>query len=307
MCRQMSFAPKQNEFGSPTAALKKNPSTISEKMHAASQPHSILQVPSLASTSRPDAEATSKEAEKNLKWREEQAKNYMMQSPSISYPSMAGRPMRHPETPIFVNYRMGDLAYSDGWQYYPESTSPMAMRHMGSALTGYEQRLVQHPHFEPGMATRTPFALHSPQRVQAGRGALRLAGAGKVGLQVDQTPVRRSSFPVSSRGKGSRSPACRIPITPGDTASAASKPLQKGPAKEEEPEGLQKLSEAVAERVAVALLKTKRKLPLAGAAAASRDKPHKEEDERVETGKTEEAEAEETADEGIATGKTASV
>lgn len=291
LCRQMKFTPLESD-------LKKSPSTISEKMHAASQPHSILQVPSLASTSRPDLEGPFKEAEKNLKWREEQAKHRMMHSPTIAYPSMAGRPMRHPETPFFVNYHMGDVAYTDGYQYFPES--PMGARRMGSALTGYEQHLVHRQHLELGMVNRAPLALHSsPQR--SGRGVSRLAVVGKAGIHpVEHTPVRRSSFPVSSRGKGSRSPACRIPITPNESASTVSKP-SAGPSKEEGCEGLQKLSEEVAKRVALAIsTKTKRKLPMASAAAGSRDKSLEEECVQAEK-------PEDTKDDELETGKTASV
>ena len=290
LCRQMKFAPKQSD-------LKKTPSTISEKMHAASQPHSILQVPSLASTSRPDTEDPFKEAEKNLKWREEQAKHRIMHSPTIAYPSIAGRPMRHPETPLFVNYHMGDGTYTDGYQYFPES--PMAARRMGSALTGYEQHLVHRQHLELGMVNRAPLALQSPQR--AGRGVSRFTVAGKAGIHpVEHTPVRRSSFPVSSRGKGSRSPACRIPSTPNETTSTVSK-LSAGPKKEEGCEGLQKLSEEVAKRVTLAIsTKTKRKLPMASAAAGLRDKSPEEECAKLEK-------PEDTKDVDFETGKTASV
>ena len=268
--------------------LEKAPSTISDKMNVASQPHSILQVPSLASTSRPDAESSFREAGEQLKWRQDQVKHRMIHSPTVAYPSMAGRPVRHPETPVFAKYRMGDLAYSDGYQYFPES--PMAGRHMGSALTGYEQHLVHHPHLELGMANRTPLALQSPHRAASRRAVESKAGI----LPGEKTPVRRSSFPVSSRGKGSRSPACRIPVTPHETTSSVSKSTELR-SKEEGCEALQKLSEEVAKRVALAIsTKTKRKLPLSSTTTASSniDKSAKEEKDVVDAEKPEDAEAE---------------
>ena len=263
LCQQMTFDPNECDSKLLSGALNKHSSSISDKMLAAIQPHSILQVPSLASRS----EAEKYELEKSLRRKEEQVKQRMMHSPTISYPSMPAHRMHYPETPIFLNYHTGDLAYSDGY-YFPES--PMAMRHVGSALTGYEQRLVQQQQFELGMASRAPLVLHSPHRLVSGRGAMSVPSAGKAGFQATEhhTPVRRSSFPVSTRGKGSRSPACRIPITPGENTGAATKPLQVGPPKEEEEDTarLRKMSEEVAERVAVAVSKKKKsKLPLASA------------------------------------------
>lgn len=262
----MTFSPKQNELESPTAP-KKTPSTISGKLQDASQPHSILQVPSLASSaSRSDADGSSKEAGQALKWREEQRKARAIHSPTIVYPSMQGRPMRHPEAPVFMNYRVGDVAYAgEGWQYFPES--PMAMRHVASGLTSYEQRLLQQQHYEL-LGPRT-LGLHNSPRVQSGRGALRLPVSSKVGLGKAERPVvRRSSFPVSNRGKVNRgSPACRVVVTSSEMPPVTStKPCSDEEAKTEDAAGLQKFSEEVAERVAVAISKkTKRKLPLSSA------------------------------------------
>ncbi|CAB9518503.1 transcription factor [Seminavis robusta] len=263
LCRQMMSAHKQVELESPRVA-KKTPSTISDKLREASQPHSILQVPSLAS--RSESEACSKEVEKAaLKWREEQLKRGAIHSPTVSYPAMAGRPMRHPETPIFVNYRMADIAYAapEGWQYFPES--PLGMRHLGSGVAGYEQRMLQQQRFEfPRSA-----ALHGTPRVQSGRGALRLPIPSKAGIGNAAGSIRRSSFPVSNRGKGSRlAPGLRIPIA---ATSEIMRTREVKPAFEpEDSAGIAKAGEEVAERVAVAVSKkTKRKLPLSGSSSAA--------------------------------------
>lgn len=277
LCHQMKFSLKQNELESPRAAPKKTPSTVSEKLNDATQPHSILQVPSLASAvSRSDADGSSKEAEA-LKWREEQRKQRSLHSPTIVYPSpIPGRHMRHPDAPVFVNvnYRLGDVPYAaEGWQYFPES--PMAMRHIASRLTGYEQRLIQQQNFE--FAGPRSHALHNTPRVQSGRGALRLPViSSKVGLpNLERPVVRRSSFPVSNRGKGSRgSPAAiRVSAPASETlrSSPEAKPASDGQAKAEDAADILKFSEEVAERVAVAISKkTKRKLPLSGSTTAGK-------------------------------------
>lgn len=268
---QMEFSPKQGELDSPPAP-KKTASTISEKLNEASQLNSILQVPSLASSaSRSDTDASAKEAEHALRWREEQRKRGSIHSPAIVYPSMPGRPMRHPDAPLFVNYRM-DAYGPEGWQYFPES--PMAMRHLASGLTSYEQRLAQQPNFE--FAGPRTLALHNIPRVQSGRGALRLPSPTKAGMPKLEQPVvvRRTSFPVSNRGKASRGgpAAVRLPVPPSETLlsnSAAKDSPDENEKVREDAAGMLKFSEEVAERVAVAISKkTKRKLPLSSNSTA---------------------------------------
>jgi hypothetical protein len=254
LCRKMKFAFKHDQTESPLESqITPTPSMISEKLREACLPRSILQVPSLAS--RSEGEVSVKGFEKTLQWREEQQKSRTIHSPTISFPAMAGRPLRHPETPVFVNYRMADLAYAaDGWQYFPES--PLGMRHLGPGLTGYEQRVLQQQRFEfPRSA-----ALHGTPRVQSGRGALRLPIPSNFGLGNAERggPPRRSSFPVSNRGKGKR----RVPVAACEIMRTRA-PESSGEL--EDSAGLEKLGEEVAERVAVAISKkTKRKLPLSG-------------------------------------------
>ena len=246
---------------------KKMADTVSEKIKEASQPHSILQVPSLASAaSRSDAEGGQKEAEAALNWREEQRKTRAIHSPSIVYPSMPGRLARHPDAPMFVNYRIGDVAFAaEGWQYFPDS--PMAMRHVAPGLTSYEQQLIQQQSFE--FAGPRAFALHNASRLQSGRGALRLNNS--VGLgQLERPALRRSAFPVSNRGKGSRgSPAGRVSVpTTEILQSGLVRPVTDREPNAEGSVGLQKISEEVAERVAVAISKkTKRKLPMSSSSS----------------------------------------
>lgn len=277
LCHKMKFAPKQSELESPTTA-KKTSVAVADKLKEAAQPRSILQVPSLASApSRSDAEGGLKEAEQAFKWREEQQKNRMIHSPTILYQAMAGRPLRHPNAPVFVNYRMEDVAYAaDAWQYFPES--PMGMRHLGPGLTSYEQQLIQQNYEFVGPRT---LALHNTPRVQSGRGGLRLGAIGKVGAVKQERPViRRPSFPVSNRGKGSRGGgAVRVIAPPSEampSGSAADDSLEKQD-KAEESAALQKASEEVAERVAVAISKkTKRKLPLSSSSSASTEQGEEE-------------------------------
>lgn len=279
---QMAFSPKQGELDSPTAP-KKTASTISEKLNEASQRNSILQVPSLASSaSRSDADASSKEAEQALRWREEQRKRGSIHSPTVVYPSMPGRPVRHPDAPVFVNYRV-DAYGPEGWQYFPES--PMAMRHLASGLAAYEQRLIQQPNFE--FAGPRTLALHNTPRVQSGRGALRLPSPTRASMPKQEQPVvvRRTSFPVSNRGKGSRGgpAAVRIAVPPSETlpSNSTAKDSPDGKVKEEAA-GMLKLSEEVAERVAVAISKkTKRKLPLSSSSTAAVKAEEEEEKPRA--------------------------
>jgi hypothetical protein len=273
----MTFSPKQSELDSPTTA-KKTPSTISDKLKEASQPHSILQVPSLASAaSRSEAEGGLTEAEQAFKWREEQRKNRIIHSPTILYQAMPGRPLRHPGDTVFVNYRMGDVAYAgDTWQYFQES--PMAMRHIAPGLTTYEQQLIQQNYEFAGPRTFTPY---NTPRVQSGRGGLRLAAVTQIGAGKPERPaVRRPSFPVSNRGKGGRGAAaagCRIPVP----STEASESSPEKPDKAEESAALQKASEAVAERVAVAISKkTKRKLPLSSSSSATTEQTEEEDVEK---------------------------
>jgi len=266
----MNFEPKENsELESPTAPKK----CVSAAMDA-SQPHSILQVPSLASRTGSESEGAGKDVDRAPKWREEGQKNGgNLHSPAIAYPSMRGRPMRHPETPIFVNYRVGEMSYSDGWQYFPDS--PVAMRHIGSAMTNYERRLLQQQHYELAMPSRTPFVLQSPPRVQSGRGALRLASIRRIGLTMKaERPGRTPSFPVSNRGKERGSPALRIPMpTDAVQSDPAAKAVESETnAAEEDAEKLQKFSEEVAQRVAIAISKkTKRKLPVSCGGVTSQE------------------------------------
>lgn len=268
LCHKMKFSPKQNELDSPSVPPRKTQSGISAKLKEGSQPHSILQVPSLASATSRSDEGGLKESEAALNWREEQRKNRAIHSPTIVYPSMPGRHARHPDTPVFVNYRMGDVAFAaEGWQYFPES--PMAMRHIAPGLSSYEQQLIQQQNFE--FSSPRVFALHSTPRVQSGRGALRHSS--KVGLgKLERPAVRRSSFPVSNRGKVSRGgPGSRV-VNPSAEilqSGSAGDTLSNQQTKVEESVGLQKTSEEVAERVAVAISKkTKRKLPLSSSSSS---------------------------------------
>lgn len=209
--------------------------------------------------------------------------------------------MRHPEAPVFVNYRMGDVAYAaEGWQYFPES--PMAMRHL-AGLSAYEQQLLQQKNFEFAGPRTVP--LHHTPRVQSGRGALRLASASKVGLgKLERPVVRRSSFPVSNRGKGSRgSPACRISVPSSEISQANllvdATSDKQAKAEESVVRGLQKISEEVAERVAVAISKKmKRKLPLSSSsstASSARTERAEEEEDAAAKEETEVAVTEEKA------------
>lgn len=270
----MIFSPKQSDLESPTAAPKKTPSTISEKLKEATQPHSILQVPSLASSNRSvDGESHSKAGEKAMQWREEaEMQKRAMHSPTISYP-MAGRPMHHPETPLYMGYRLNELAYAaEGLHFYPES--PLTMRHLGipGGLPGYGRRFSGHHDFEFGGQR---VALHHSPRLHSGRGAMRLAAAPRVCATPDQMAQRRPSFPVSNRGKGNRincSLRANLPSTassvPTSICEMNTTPIEQHHS--EESMGSQRFSEKVAERVAVAVSKkTKRKLPISSSKVES--------------------------------------
>jgi hypothetical protein len=245
LCRQMAFAPKQNDLESPTAAPKKTPSKICEKMNEASQRHSILQVPSLASCARSvDGDSHSKAVAKATQWREEaELKTRAMHSPTITYP-MAGRPVQHPgEAPIYMGHRM-----NEGFHYFPES--PHNMRHLGTpgGLGAYDRHfMAQHPFEFAG-----PRFMHNSPRFQSGRGALRLSARATA---------------QSNRGKGTRvTSTCRV-VPSCDSSQAANASATKQ-SQSAELRGQQRFREKVAERVAVAVSKkTKRKLPISSGKA----------------------------------------
>lgn len=265
----MSFSP-HSDLESPTASPKKNSGDVLEKVNSGSQPHSILQVPSLASSTRSvDGENSSKVGEKTAKWSEEvDSQKEAIRSPAISYP-LAGRIMRHPETPVYMSRRMSDLTYgAGGIHFFPES--PCAMRHSGTpGGLAYERRFMAQPALEHGRP-RT-ISLHNSSRLQSHRGAMRLSAGGRMGLGEPEQPQRRTSFPVSNRGKGSRiSTMCRVLVPSCDSSQGGVTAKSTTDQQAEDSSELQRFSEKVAERVAVAVSKkTKRKLPLSSSVESS--------------------------------------
>lgn len=245
------------DLESPTGTPRKTINTISEKLTEASQRNSILQVPSLSSHP-PTVETVLKPSEQ--RWREEQEIKH------LTYP-MGGWPLHHSEAPVFVNYRTGDIAFAEGWQYYPGSESPPGMRHLSGGIPRFESHpLPQRFHLGPRGLHHQP----SP-RLQSGRGAARLSVPVRASAREAEPILKKSSFPVSNRGKGRRSPACRIQLPSSEAPRKSDNPEDEQEQREETKSSVeQRVGEAVAERVVQAMAKktNKRKLPLSSKSSA---------------------------------------
>jgi hypothetical protein len=218
---------------------------------------SILQVPSLASTDRPNAFQTIT-PNKRARY-EEQVTAGGIPTNTIrrASPCPPGWPMRP------MGFAAEENVYADpamGWgQYYPDS------QHHGMRLMGQYPPTVYDPRFHfrhqgAESIMRQP-AQYNPPRVRSGRGSLRVVAVNRGQTGSPQTTsVARSTFPVSNRGKGSRRPsACRAPVPAVDLSQTSAATTDRSSSLV----GTGHQGNSV-QCVAVAISrKTKRKLPLA--------------------------------------------
>jgi hypothetical protein len=241
------------------------PNTVSPaRVRNGGTDRSMLQVPSLASISRSDADSES--SKRNLpkkRARYDEQSSVDIPKSSVNRQTSPGPlnwPARPPQDSSMLRaYRPEDLySESAGWgPYYPEH---LGMRQMVGQYpsSNYDPRFhLRHVGAEPLL--RHPTA-YGPPQVRSGRGSLRLATSNRANPTSSPatTPVIRSSFPVSNRGKGPRRPpACRSTIPTAKTGERNS-PVEPSFSLGE----AQRIGSAV-HGVAVAVSrKTKRKLPL---------------------------------------------
>ena len=104
-----------------------------------------------------------------------------------------------------------------------------------------------------------------PPQVRSGRGAMRVSGLTRSPPSSSpvNTPLARSSFPVSNRGKSRKAPVCRTPIPSAETNNTSPNETLSPLAPPVGLEEAQRIGNSV-KGVAIAISrKTKRKLPLA--------------------------------------------
>lgn len=205
-----------------------------------------LQVPSLRPISRSEAESDSSRTNPNKRARYDE------------HIEITKEGVKRKTSPGPWYRSIDPCTESAGWgAYYSDH---LGMRQMVGQYpsSNYDPRF----HMAAAPALRHPGA-YGPPQVRSGRGSLRLATSNRTNSSSSPstTPSVRSSFPVSNRGKGRKTPACRSSIPTGDAANAGElKSPVEAPVSLAEAHRVGKAVHGVA--VAVSR-KTKRKLPLA--------------------------------------------
>ena len=200
-CKQMQSASLSPRDGGAKALSEDTPTEVPRSPgHAAN----LLRVPSLA-TSRSEGSGENKRPdtpEMYQQWRYHTKEEYSRPNHQYydvyhgnpygwSYPTSV---VPHPEDPSFSS------------RHYHQSHS--VFRHGGSCPSPYDSRYPFRPHPDSyGAKAQPPTA---PNSIRSGR------GGGRVGIHNSNSHVRnkRTSFPVSQRGKGSRGALCRTPPRP---------------------------------------------------------------------------------------------
>jgi hypothetical protein len=249
------------------------PNTVSPaRVRNGGADRSMLQVPSLASMSRSDAESESlKRNPPKKRARYDAQSSVDIPKSSVNRQTSPG-PLNWPARPaqdssMLRGYRPEDT-YSESAGWGPYYSNNIGMRQMAGQYQGsnYDPRFhLRQVGAEPVMRHPQHPASYGPQ-VRSCRGSLRLPTSNRANSTSSPVtaPAIRSSFPVSNRGKGPRRPsACRSAIPTGDVAKSAKIGERGFSAETSFSLGeAQRIGSAV-HGVAVAVSrKTKRKLPL---------------------------------------------